>query len=105
MLIQAGYRGQSPLFVFLGLRFGLPFVFGSVAAIYFYLIQERVDGDSMKNLIFSLGAAFAGFYLPLMLVKRMVKSRQLSITQAWPARWLVSARAISSSCGCQGWPV
>ncbi|ETD74488.1 hypothetical protein V527_27645 [Pseudomonas aeruginosa VRFPA06] len=27
------------------------------------------------------------------------------ITQAWPWRWLVSARAISSSCGCQGCPV
>src|SRR5262249_32877564 len=27
------------------------------------------------------------------------------MTQAAPARWLVSARAISSSCGCQGWPV
>ena len=27
------------------------------------------------------------------------------ITQAAPPRWLVSVRAIISSCGCHGWPV
>ena len=83
-LIQAGFRGQSPLFIFLGLRFGLPFLFGGLAAIYLYFIAERVDGDGIKNMLLCLGAVFTGFYSPLLIVRNIVKRRQLSITRAWP---------------------
>ncbi|MGI9364589.1 MAG: type II secretion system F family protein [Rhizobiaceae bacterium] len=83
-LIQAGFRGQSPLFIFLGLRFGLPILFGALAAIYFYFIKTRVPGDEMSIKLYCLGAAFAGFYLPLLVVRQILKKRQLSITQAWP---------------------
>ena len=60
-LIQADFRGQSPLFIFLGLRFGLPFVLGGLAAIYFYFSKARVDGDDMIIKLYVLGAAFAAF--------------------------------------------
>ena len=83
-LVQAGFRGQSPLFIFLGLRFGLPFVFGGAAALYLYFIKTRVPGDENTILLYCLGAAFAGFYSPLLIVRQIVKKRQLSITQAWP---------------------
>ena len=48
-LVQAGFRGQSPLFIFLGLRFGLPFVFGGAAALYLYFIKTRVPGDENND--------------------------------------------------------
>jgi tight adherence protein C len=83
-LIQAGFRGQSPLFIFLGLRFGLPFLLGGLAAIYLYLIKARIEGDEMTIKLYVLGAAFAGFYAPLLVVRQIMKKRQLSITQAWP---------------------
>ncbi|MEP0942874.1 MAG: type II secretion system F family protein [Rhizobiaceae bacterium] len=83
-LIQAGFRGQSPLFIFLSLRFGLPFVFGGLAAVYLYFFKARIEGDEMTLKLYVLGAAFAGFYGPLLVVRQIMKKRQLSITQAWP---------------------
>lgn len=83
-LVQAGFRGQSPLFIFLGLRFGLPFIFGGATAIYMYFIKTRMPGDENSIMLYCLGAAFAGFYAPLLIVRQIVKKRQLSITQAWP---------------------
>ena len=53
-LIQAGFRGQSPLFIFLGLRFGLPFLFGAATAIYFYFIKERIPDGKNKSHHFSV---------------------------------------------------
>ena len=83
-LIQAGFRGQSPLFIFLGLRFGLPFLFGGIAVIYFYFIRTALPDDGNKPMMYCLGAAFAGFYLPLFAVRQIKGNRQLSITRAWP---------------------
>lgn len=83
-LTQAGFRGQNPLFIFLGLRFGLPFLLGGSTAIYLYFIADRSPDDGMSNLITCLVMAFAGFYLPMLVVKQVLKRRQLSITQAWP---------------------
>ncbi|MEE9314267.1 MAG: type II secretion system F family protein [Rhizobiaceae bacterium] len=83
-LIQAGYRGPAPLFVFLSFRFGLPFLFMAGAGIYYYMIVPRVEGDSMTNLMYVLIAGFAGFYFPILFVNNRMKARQLSITRAWP---------------------
>jgi len=83
-LVQAGFRGQSPLFIFLGLRFTLPFIFGAAAVVYFYFIKTRVEGDDATIKMYCLGAAFVGFYSPLLVVRQIMKKRQLSITQAWP---------------------
>ncbi|MEM8748747.1 MAG: type II secretion system F family protein [Pseudomonadota bacterium] len=83
-LIQAGYRGQSPLFIFLGCRFGLPFLFMGIAAFYFYIIQGVEEEARMKTLMMCLMAGFAGFYLPILFIRNRVSARQLSITRAWP---------------------
>lgn len=82
-LVQAGFRGQSPLFVFLALRFGLPFVFMAVAALYFFVISDS-EWSSSRKLIASAVAGYGGFYLPIMFLNNRLKTRQLSITQAWP---------------------
>ncbi len=81
-LIHAGYRGQKPLFIFLALRFGLPFLFMGGAAIYLYLGDNTVE--PLQRLLYTACIGFAGFYIPLMVVRNRMKARQLSITQAWP---------------------
>lgn len=82
-LIQAGFRGPSPLFVFLALRFGLPFVFGGMGAVYFYLLSGS-EATGMMKMMYSFGIGALGFYLPVMVLGNRKKARQLSITQAWP---------------------
>ena len=82
MLIHAGYRGPRPMFIFLALRFGLPFVFMAIAAIYLFLGDNKIA--PLQRLLYTGCAGFAGFYLPLMFLKNRLKARQLSITQAWP---------------------
>lgn len=84
MLVQAGYRGQSPLFVFLALRFGLPFLFMGAVAFVVFIVQGVEEGQGLMAMMKCLMAGFAGFYLPIMFLKNRLKSRQLSITQAWP---------------------
>jgi len=81
-LIQAGYRGQKPLFIFLASRFILPFLFMALAATYLYMSDNKIP--NMQRMLYTGCAGFAGFYLPLLFLKNRLSSRQLSITQAWP---------------------
>ena len=101
-LIQAGFRGQAPLFIFLGLRFGLPIIFGLAAVVYFYFIKTRTEGDEAMVKLYCLGAAFAGFYLPLLVVRQIMKRRQLSITQAWPDALDLSLICVESGMSIEG---
>jgi len=82
-LIMAGYRGQSPLFLFLAMRFILPFIFMAGGAVYLFFIHEN-DYSTMQRMIGSFFAGALGFYLPVAVVKNRVSARQLSITRAWP---------------------
>ena len=84
MLIQAGHRGQSPLFIFLALRFGLPFLLMGLAAFFFFVVQGVKEGEGMGAMLKCLIVGFIGFYLPILVLKNQLKTRQLSITQAWP---------------------
>ncbi|MEP1206890.1 MAG: type II secretion system F family protein [Rhizobiaceae bacterium] len=101
-LVQAGFRGQSPLFIFLGLRFTLPIIFGLAAVVYFYFIKTRTEGDDATIKLYCLGAAFAGFYLPLLVVRQIMKKRQLSITQAWPDALDLSLICVESGMSIEG---
>ena len=83
-LIQAGYRGPAPLFIFLGFRFGLPFLFVGGAALYCYVISPIVEEGSLRNMLALVFAGAAGFYLPVLFLRNRLKARQLSITRAWP---------------------
>ena len=82
-LIQAGYRKQSHIYVFLFFRVVLPIVMFIGALIYFFAISNANTEFFMK-LVYSLGIAYIGFYLPNMFVKNQVSKRQLSIRRAWP---------------------
>ncbi|MDD9909078.1 MAG: type II secretion system F family protein [Ahrensia sp.] len=82
-LVQAGFRGPAPLFVFLGLRLLLPFVLGGLCALYIFVLVP-IEADNLRKLLFCIVAGGLGFYLPVLYLNNRLKSRQLSITQAWP---------------------
>jgi tight adherence protein C len=82
-LVQAGLRGQNPLFVFLFLRFVLPVVFFVAGAIYMFGFGNPEHG-TMTKLMVSLICAYAGFYAPIIYVKNKIKTRTQSIQRAWP---------------------
>ncbi len=82
-LIQAGMRGQNPLFVFLFMRFVLPIVFFIFGAIYMFVFGNP-DHGLMTKIMVSFIVAYAGFYAPIIYVKSKVKSRVQSIQRAWP---------------------
>ncbi|MEL6750773.1 MAG: type II secretion system F family protein [Pseudomonadota bacterium] len=83
-LIHAGFRGQAPLFTFLALRFGLPFLFGGLASLYVFVLADFSESDLMVKVAIIGGAAYAGFIAPMMFVNNKKTARQLSITMAWP---------------------
>jgi len=82
-LVQAGFRGQAPLFIFLGLRFGLPFFLAGLCALYIFVISPMESEIGMKLLIVFLAGGL-GFYIPIFGLRNRLKARQLSITRAWP---------------------
>ncbi len=82
-LDQAGLRGPNPLFIFLFLRFVLPFVFFAAGAFYMFVLGDQEHG-AMTKLLVSLAAAYAGFYSPILFVKNKLTARQAEIQRAWP---------------------
>jgi len=82
-LVQAGLRGQNPLFVFLFLRVVLPLIFFIATAFYMFVLGNSEHGTMTKVLV-SLIGAYAGFYAPIIYVKNKIKSRTASIQRAWP---------------------
>ena len=77
-LVQAGYRGQNPLFVFLAARFILPIIFAAAAAVYMFFIWEN-EYTNMQRLIGSVLAGGLGFYVPVLFINNRRSARQLSI--------------------------
>ncbi|MCW5696037.1 MAG: type II secretion system F family protein [Bauldia sp.] len=82
-LRMAGFRGQSPLFIFLLLRLVLPLVLFGFGVIYLFVL-----GDFQQPLIFKVAVAiligYVGFYAPNLYVSNRVQKRQQSIKRAWP---------------------
>ena len=83
-LVQAGFRGQAPLFMFLGARVGLPIFLMGLAAVYTFIIAPDPKADFFSIFLKIVIAGAAGFYLPIMFIRNRQKARQLSITRAWP---------------------
>ncbi|MGF1544472.1 MAG: type II secretion system F family protein [Parvularculaceae bacterium] len=82
-LMQAGFRGQRPIFIFMTMRLGMPFVAAIVTSVYIYGLNAT-DLDSLGKLLAVLFAFFAGFYLPNIYVTNTRQKRQSAIKLAWP---------------------
>lgn len=81
-LRMAGLRGERPLITFLFFRFVTPPAFGIVAFLYLYTFDPS-QITPLIRLGIALAAAYAGFYLPNLMVTNMIQRRQDSIRRAW----------------------
>ena len=83
-LRNAGFRGQNPLFMFLFLRFVLPFVALAGAVIYIFVLGALPKHSTMVKGFVCVLVAYGGFYAPNMYVSNRASKRKFSIQRAWP---------------------
>lgn len=81
MLRQAGFRSETHLMTYLALRLASPIVLALLA--YLYSASLFPDQSVQMRALITIGAAIAGYYLPIMLLKNLVVKRQQSIQRAW----------------------
>jgi tight adherence protein C len=80
LLAQAGWRTREALVIYFGLRLVLPLGL----TILVILVQMSVGITGMPQLASGVIAAAAGFYLPQMMLRRMVKARHIRFHRALP---------------------
>ena len=80
----AGFRGQNPLTKFLFFRLTLPFVFFGLALIYLFVMGGLPKQPTLVKLGVSVGAAYFGFYAPIIYITNRASKRKQSIQRAWP---------------------
>ncbi|MET3793025.1 type II secretion system F family protein [Aquamicrobium terrae] len=83
-LKTAGFRGQNPLTKFLFFRLVLPFVGLAFAVLYIFGLGVMEDKPLMIRIFACIGAAYAGFYAPVIYVTNRATKRKESIKRAWP---------------------
>lgn len=82
-LAQAGFRGPRPVSTFYFFRFVLPFVFGAIAAIYLFLIND-FDLSAMQRIAISVGGLTLGYYAPNIFIGNAAHKRRESVVGAFP---------------------
>ncbi|MEM6414582.1 MAG: type II secretion system F family protein [Pseudomonadota bacterium] len=82
-LMQAGFRGERPLAIFMTARIGMPFVSAIGVGIYVYGLGA-FELDNFGKLMATLFGFGAGFYLPNIYIQNIRQKRQKSIQLAWP---------------------
>ena len=83
-LRSGGFRSQNALNMFLFARFVLPFVFLALALAYLIGLHGLADKPFTVRFLVCVGAAYGGFYAPILFVTNRVSKRQKSIRAAWP---------------------
>lgn len=82
-LTMAGYRGQSPMVVFLFFRLVTPIVLFSVALFYVFFVT-LLDKPLTMKLGIAVFAAYIGIKVPQLYISNVIKKRQSSIRRAFP---------------------
>jgi len=82
-LRMAGFRGQAPVVAFLFFRVTLPILGLAGALIYLFFVNDH-GYSTLMRLSFSVGGAYAGFFLPNVFISNLIQKRQKSIKQAFP---------------------
>lgn len=82
-LKMAGLRGQAPLVTYMFFRLAMPLIIAFAALIYFFFIGDY-DYPVIVKIGLSIGAGYAGFYMPNMFIQNLVQRRQSSIKDAFP---------------------
>ena len=82
-LIQAGYRGQGPVYAFYFARFAIPPVMGVLGFFYFWVVND-FGLPLMQRLTVVMGLAVLGYYAPGIYLSNKAAKRRDSIMQAFP---------------------
>jgi len=82
-LTQAGLRGPRPISIFYFCRFAMPIVFGLLAFIYIWFINDHGLQMQMKLGVI-VGGFAVGFYLPNVYLENLITKRRASIMRAFP---------------------
>jgi len=82
-LKQAGFRSEAATTGYLFARFTLPFAF-LLAAIFYIFVVLKVDRPFVFKAGLCMVIAYAGFYLPVIIVSNALQKRQQSIKRAFP---------------------
>ncbi len=82
-LKQAGFRSEAATTGYLFARFTLPFAFFA-AAIFYIFVVLKVDRPFVFKAGLCMVIAYAGFYLPVIIVSNALQKRQQSIKRAFP---------------------
>ena len=81
LLTLAGWRARDALTIFMGLRVGMPAVFGAVALV---VVAAHADMPLMMRLTAVVGSAVVGAYAPLLVLRRIIARRQHRIRRQLP---------------------
>lgn len=82
-MVQAGLRGQGPVFGFYFFRFAMPFILFGVAFLYLNFIND-FGLQGMQQLAVMMGLAVLGYYAPGIYLGNLAQKRRDSIMQAFP---------------------
>jgi tight adherence protein C len=82
-LAQAGYRGPTPVMVFMFFRFVMPFIVFVLALIYVFFIAH-FTWSTITKVGVAVAAALVGYYLPDVFVSNAISRRRQSIMRAFP---------------------
>lgn len=82
-LKTAGLRGQAPLVAYMFFRVAVPPLAFLAALVYLFAIGD-LEYPALIKLMMAIGAAFAGFYLPNVVVENLSQKRQQAIKGAFP---------------------
>jgi tight adherence protein C len=82
-LMQAGYRGQAPLVMFLFFRFVMPFILFAVALLYVFGILH-LTWPAWEKFLAAIGTALLGYYVPDLFLSNRITRRRESIMRAFP---------------------
>ncbi|PKR88105.1 type II secretion system protein [Pleomorphomonas diazotrophica] len=82
-LKQAGFRSEAATTTYLFARFVLPFGFLIMAVFYIFVVL-KIDRPLPFKAGICLVIAYAGFYLPVIIVSNALQKRQQSIKRAFP---------------------
>lgn len=83
-MVQAGYRGKNAVRLFHFAQLTLALSFLVLGALYTMLLTLKGDVTQQTMLIYTIGPACAGYYLPQYWVTRRIQTRQNEITEGFP---------------------
>jgi len=83
-LKMAGMRGERPLVAFMFFRAAMPPLSAIGALFYLFVVAPNLVPSTGLRVMIVVGAAFVGYYLPIVFVENVVQKRQQSIKSVFP---------------------